>query len=78
MTYQYVTDLCNQIDSVHQLAKENLKEAKGKQALYYNCKMKLQLFTMGDQVLLLSQKHNRLQVSWKGPLPHYRKISDQN
>lgn len=45
-TYQYMTNLYDKTDSACQLAKENLKEAKRRQAQYYKRKTKHHQFTM--------------------------------
>lgn len=59
----YVKDIRDTLDLVCQVAKENLKEAKGRQAPCYDFMAKPRQFTVGDNILLLSQKHNKQKVT---------------
>lgn len=45
-TYQYITDLCERLDKITHIVKENMQEVKEKQAACFNwnakeCKCKL-------------------------------------
>ena len=78
-TYQYVVDLRNKLEEVCKLAQENLCDARGRQAKYYNKKAKERHFEVGDKVLLLLPlEHNKLQVSWRGPFEVTEKKGGQN
>ena len=78
-TYQYVLDLRERLDEISEIAKENLRNAKHKQTVYFNKKAKDRSFKVGDKVLLLlTEQHNKLQVKWKGPYEILEKRSGQN
>eukprot|EP00745_Piridium_sociabile_P045225 TRINITY_DN9715_c0_g1_i3.p2 TRINITY_DN9715_c0_g1~~TRINITY_DN9715_c0_g1_i3.p2 ORF type:complete len:489 (-),score=73.55 TRINITY_DN9715_c0_g1_i3:457-1923(-) len=67
-TFQYVVDLRNRIEGTCKLAKQNLEKASARQAAYFNKKTKPRKFKVGDKVLvLLPNKRNKLQMTWKGP-----------
>ena len=66
--YQYVTELRHQIETVCQLAQEDIAAAQGKQERLYNKKDAARSYQSGDWVqLLLPTQHNKLQLEWKGP-----------
>jgi hypothetical protein len=66
--YQYVTELRHQIETVCQLAQENIAVAQGKQERLYNKKAAARSYQPGDWVLLLlPTQHNKLQLEWQGP-----------
>jgi archaeosine-15-forming tRNA-guanine transglycosylase len=67
-TFQYVVDLRNRIEQTCELARENLKKASDKQAKHFNKKTRDRKFHVGDKVLiLLPNKTNKLQMTWRGP-----------
>ena len=63
--YQYVTELRHQIETVCQLAQENIVAAQGKQERLYNKKAAAKSYQPGYWVLLLlPTQHNKLQLEW--------------
>ncbi|XP_076448667.1 uncharacterized protein LOC143285290 [Babylonia areolata] len=67
-TAQYVVNLRNRLEETCALARDNLGKSSSRYARYFDHKAKPRTFKPGDQVLLLlSAKHNKLQVSWQGP-----------
>ena len=78
-TFQYVVDLKSRIDSTCKLARESLEKASKRQAKYFNRKTKPRKFRVGQKVLLLvPNKRNKLQMTWKGPYVVTDKLSDRN
>ncbi|XP_025084054.1 uncharacterized protein LOC112558046 [Pomacea canaliculata] len=77
--YEYVTDLRQRLETISELARENLGEARTKQAQHYNKKAVVREFGVGDRVLLLlPTAHNKLQVRWRGPYSVTKKLSGLN
>ena len=75
-TAEYVIDLRNKIEETCKIARENLKKAARKQAKYFNRKTVPRSFKKGEKVLLLRPlKHNKLELTWKGPYEIVEKIS---
>jgi hypothetical protein len=67
-TFQYVVDLRNCVEETCSLARKNLAKAAVKQAKYFNQKAKHRSLKVGDKVLvLIPNKANKLQMTWKGP-----------
>ena len=78
-TFQYVLDLRNRIEDTCKIARENLSKASQRQAKYFNKKAKQRKFNVGDKVLiLLADKKNKLQMSWKGPYVVMDVINDHD
>lgn len=69
-TYQYVVDLRERLDSVNQIARENLMKASSRQKVQFNRKAHHRDIQVGDKVLvLLPKKANKLLLQWSGPYP---------
>ena len=67
-TYQYVVDLRNRLESVCDIAKDNLQKAARKQKLQYDKRAKYRELKVGGKALvLLPTKPNKLLLQWKGP-----------
>ena len=76
-TFQYVVDLRNRVEATCQIARENLARAAKTQAKYFNKKAKKRDLRVGDKVLvLLPNKCNKLQMTWKGPYVITDKVND--
>ncbi|XP_033758666.1 uncharacterized protein LOC117340982 [Pecten maximus] len=76
-TYQYVVDLRDRLEKTCELAHENLKVAKFKQARNYNKHARDRRMQAGDQVLVLRPiKHNKLQLQWMGPYKIVSRVGD--
>lgn len=66
--YQYVLDLGDRLQKTSELAREASAKAKVKQKTYYDRKSKERFLDVGSKVLvLLPTKHNKLELTWKGP-----------
>eukprot|EP00745_Piridium_sociabile_P042744 TRINITY_DN8657_c0_g1_i1.p1 TRINITY_DN8657_c0_g1~~TRINITY_DN8657_c0_g1_i1.p1 ORF type:complete len:1461 (-),score=280.53 TRINITY_DN8657_c0_g1_i1:179-4561(-) len=73
---QYLVDLKTQIHETCQIAKRALAEAGHEQKRQFDKKTRNRQFTPGQRVLLLRpQKHNKMELAWKGP---YKVIARQN
>ena len=67
-TAEHVVTLRNRIAETCELAHQNLAKAADKQARIFDKRTTDRSFNEGDQVLLLlPEKHNKLQLSWRGP-----------
>ncbi|XP_076461701.1 uncharacterized protein LOC143294155 [Babylonia areolata] len=67
-TAEYVVDLRNRIEETCELARRNLAAACQRHAEVFNRKSQNRVFSPGDKVLLLlPQRHNKLQLCWQGP-----------
>jgi hypothetical protein len=76
-TFQYVVDLRNRVEETCSLARENLAKAATKQAKYFNQKAKHRNLKVGDKVLvLIPNKANKLQMTWRGPYVVMDKVND--
>lgn len=72
-----MVDLRNKIEDTCRIARDNLGKAAAKQAKYFNKKMKARKFNVSDKVLiLLPNKANKLQMTWKGPYIVTDKVND--
>ncbi|KAL8598384.1 hypothetical protein ACOMHN_032661 [Nucella lapillus] len=75
-TAEYVTNLRNKMEETCKIAAENQCTAKKRYTAYYDKKARHRSLTTEDKVLvLLPDKHKRLQLSWKGPFPVIRKVN---
>ena len=75
-TAEYITDLRNRIEQTCQIAAENMRMARAKYTRDFNKKAKERQLSVGDKVLvLLPDKHKRLQLSWKGPFVVTKKVN---
>ena len=64
----YVVDLRNRIEETCKLVQRNLSRATDKYKHHFDRKARARSFREGDQVLLLlPTKHNKLEMSWRGP-----------
>ena len=71
----YVVDLRNRIYETCELAKANLKNASDKQKAHFDLSAKERSFQPGDKVLLLlPEKHNKLEMAWQGPYEVVQKL----
>ena len=74
-TYQYVIDLRERLESVYDIAKENLTKAAKKQKIQYDRKARRRDLKVGDKALvLLPKKANKLLLQWKGPYTVIEKV----
>lgn len=65
---EYVVDLRNRIEQTCELAKRNLAEAAVRHKKVFDRKTAPRKLSVGDSVLLLlPEKNNKLQMSWRGP-----------
>ena len=75
---QYVTDLKRRMESMSELAQENLKIAKKRQKTQYDKKTQVRVHKVGERVLLLLPvKRNKLELEWKGPFEIVERVSAQ-
>ena len=71
-TYQYVIDLRERLESVYDIAKENLTKAA---KIQYDRKARHRDLKVGDKALvLLPKKANELLLQWKGPYTVIEKV----
>ena len=64
----YVFDLRNRIEETCKLVQRNLSKAADRYKHHFDKKAKQRVFKTGDLVLLLlPTKHNKLEMSWRGP-----------
>ncbi|XP_070198809.1 golgin subfamily A member 6-like protein 22 [Littorina saxatilis] len=78
-TVSHIVDLTNKIEKTCETAKNNLSKAALKYTKTYNKKTKERSLAVGDKVLLLlPEKHNKLQLTWKGPYPVVEKVGSCN
>ena len=76
-TAEYVVELRNRLEETCALAQENLKTSAKRYAAAFNKKTVDRRFTVGDQVLLLlPEKHNKLQLCWQGPYQVLEKVGE--
>ena len=74
---EYVVDLRNRLEMTCQIAKDHLKKASERYRQYYDKRARERWFEIGDEVLLLlPEKHNKLQMSWQGPYTVTERVGD--
>ena len=74
---EYVVNLRNRIEETCKIARENLSKAHKTQAKYFDRRTKRRVLKPGKQVLLLlPTKHNKLELTWKGPYQVLEQIGD--
>ena len=74
---EYVVDLRNKIEETCKIAKEELSKAHRVQAKHFDRRSKHRTLKPGQQVLLLlPAKHNKLELTWKGPYKVIEKLGD--
>lgn len=73
---EYVQTMRHRLESITELARENLAEAQTRQKTYYDKSAREREFKPGDQVLLLlPTSHRKLQASWQGPFTVLKRVS---
>nr|KAG5714952.1 hypothetical protein BaRGS_000440 [Batillaria attramentaria] len=73
----YVLDLKERIAQTCELAHQNLARASEKYRQIYNRKARERWFDPEDEVLLLlPEKHNKLQLAWQGPFKVEKRVGD--
>ena len=78
-TFEYVTQLRDRIEQTCALAHEHLSTASKKQAKYFNRTAVARKLQVGDQVLiLLPERNNKLQMTWRGPFVVVDRIGAAN
>ena len=76
---QYAMELKEKLQSTWKIATQTLKQARARQAKYYNKKAKDRELQVGDQVLLLLPcGSNKLEIRWQGPFEVQHKVSRTN
>eukprot|EP00745_Piridium_sociabile_P033382 TRINITY_DN571_c0_g1_i10.p1 TRINITY_DN571_c0_g1~~TRINITY_DN571_c0_g1_i10.p1 ORF type:complete len:1565 (+),score=261.65 TRINITY_DN571_c0_g1_i10:102-4796(+) len=74
---RYVLDLRNRVASTCEIAKEHLKQATKRYAMYFNRKARERWHEPGSEVLLLLPvKKNKLQLAWRGPFMIRERVGD--
>ena len=64
----YVIELKNRIEETCKLVQRNLRQSGDRYKKHFDKKARVRTFKAGDQVLLLlPTKHNKLEMSWRGP-----------
>lgn len=67
-TYQHVIDLKDKLESMYQLAHNNLECSAKRYKESYDRKAKPRVLEVGEKVLLLlPKKKNKLELQWQGP-----------
>lgn len=75
-TAEYVIDLRERIEGACKIAQENLGKAADRYAKSFNKKTKKRNLEPGTKVLiLLPKKHNKLQLTWRGPYTVVKKMN---
>ena len=76
---EYVADLKGRLEQTCTLARQHLEKAAARHERNFNKKTVRRDFEIGSQVfILLPEKHNKLEVAWRGPFEVVEKISDCN
>ena len=76
-TAEYVVELRNRLEETCALARDNLRASARRYATAYNRKAVDRKFVAGDKVLLLlPQKHNKLELCWQGPFEVLEKVGE--
>lgn len=67
-TYQYVLDLKDRLQTMAELAKENLEKSASRYKKYYDRKARNRSLQVDDKALILMPTdNNKLLLQWKGP-----------
>ena len=75
-TYQYVLDLKEKLESMAQLARENLEKSATRYKKYYDKRARNRTLKVGDKALILMPTdHNKLLLQWKGPFDIVKKVN---
>ncbi|XP_061171191.1 uncharacterized protein LOC133180739 [Saccostrea echinata] len=75
-TYQYVLDLKERLQSMAQLARENLEKSATRYKKYYDKKARNRSLKVGDKALILMPTdNNKLLLQWKGPFEVLKKVN---
>ena len=76
---EYVTDLQKRLEQTCALARQHLQKAASRYEKAFNKKAVRRDFVVGSQVfLLLPEKHNKLEIAWRGPYEVLEKTNDYN
>ena len=76
LTYEYVVDLRDRLESTCELAGQELAKASKRHKKYYDTRTKDRKFEIGDKVLmLLPTDKNKLKLQWKGPFDVIKKVA---
>lgn len=74
-TYQYVLDLKDRLQTMAELAKENLEKSASRYKKYYDRKARNRSLQVGDKALILMPTdNNKLLLQWKGPFDVVKKV----
>lgn len=75
-TYQYVLDLKDRLQTMAELAKENLVKSTSRYKKYYDRKARNRSLQVGDKALILMPTdNNKLLLQWKGPFEVVKKVN---
>lgn len=75
-TYQYTLDLKDRLETMAQLAKENLEKSATRYKKYHDSKARSRSLKVGDKALvLLPTDNNKLLLQWKGPFDVTKKVN---
>ena len=75
ITYDYVINLREKLESTMEIAMDNLKQTSGRYKTQYDKHTRPKKLIVGEQVLLLQPiKQNILQTQWEGPYPIVEKV----
>ena len=75
-TYQYTLDLKDRLETMAQLAKENLEKSATRYKKHYDGKARNRSLKVGDKALvLLPTDNNKLLLQWKGPFAVTKKVN---
>ncbi len=76
LTYEYVVDLRDRLESTCDLARLELAKASKRHKQYYDTRTRDRKFEVGDKVLmLLPTDRNKLKMQWKGPFVVIKKVA---
>lgn len=76
---EYVIDLRNKMETMCELAHQNLEKGGQRHARYFNFKAQERHFQPGEKVLLLLPSNaNKLEVAWQGPYAILEKVRDHD
>ena len=75
ITYEYVLDLKDRLQSTCELAQIELQKSQTRQKKYYDRKTEVRTFESGDKVLvLLPTESNKLLLQWQGPFEGLERV----
>lgn len=75
----YMTDLCNKLHSVNNLAQEHASEVQDRVKAWYDTKSRERVLEPGDKVLvLLPEDGRKMMAFWRGPFEVLKRIGEYN